>query len=156
LRVSILFTHARIKGASYRAHFELAMFLWQELASAGDSPPPVEVKTEIVLSLERCLQLHPTHPDALKALSLFHMDVRRDIGAAVQVLEELAKVPLPPTAAPHSCRLSPPLPTRSCGCHASHMHHPDCRTQCMGASAIEVAALIATPGTSRAAWVSSL
>ena len=96
------------------------MFLWQEWASAGDSPPPVEVETEIVLSLERCLQLHPAHPDALKALSLFHLDVRRDIDAAVQVLEELAKVPLPPTAAPRSCRLSPPFPGRSCSCRVTH------------------------------------
>ncbi len=45
-----------------------------------------------MLCLERCLQLRPSNVDALKALALFHLDVRRDRDAAVPLLEKLADV----------------------------------------------------------------
>ncbi len=45
-----------------------------------------------MLSFERSLQLHPSNPDALKALALFHLDITRDENAAVTVLEKLAQV----------------------------------------------------------------
>ena len=82
------------KGASHRAHFELAIFLWQECAQSGASAPAAGLQDEIVASFERCLQLHRSNADALKALALFHSDIRRDKRAAVRVLENLAEVRL--------------------------------------------------------------
>jgi hypothetical protein len=82
------------KGASHRAHFELAIFLWQECAQSGACAPAADLQDELAASLERCLQLHRSNADALKALALFHSDIRRDKRAAVRVLESLAEVPL--------------------------------------------------------------
>jgi hypothetical protein len=73
--------------------------LWQEWSQTGDSAPPVEVQEEIILSLERSLQLHPSNADALKALALFHSDIARDENAAATVLQKLAQVPLLPPPA---------------------------------------------------------
>ena len=139
-RCGFAFTHVCVKDASYRAHFELAVFLWQQWANTGDSPPPVEVEAEIVSSLERCLQLHPTNADALKALSLFHLDVRRDSHAAVRVLEALAEVPLPAAAAHTAavCRRHLPLVLRvSC----PPPPPSDYTAQGVGAAAVEGAAV---------------
>ena len=90
---------ALFKGASHRAHFELAIFLWREWASSGLSIPADgqsisadELHNEIVSSLERCLQLHPSHVDAMKALALFLSDIKRDKDAAASVLNKLAEV----------------------------------------------------------------
>ena len=81
-----------LKGASHRAHFELAVFLWQEWAGTGEPAPSAEYQTEIVLCLERCLQLQPSNVDALKALALFHVQIRQDKRAAAPLLEKLAEV----------------------------------------------------------------
>ena len=54
--------------------------------------PSIELQTEIVLCLERCLQLRPFNVDALKALALFHLNIRQDKVAAVPLLERLADV----------------------------------------------------------------
>ena len=81
-----------LKGASHRAHFELAVYLWQEWAGTGEPAPSAEYQTEIVLCLERCLQLQPSNVDALKALALFHLQIRQDRRAAAPLLEKLAEV----------------------------------------------------------------
>lgn len=98
------FTHF-VQGASYRSHFELAIFLWQHFSRSGDAAPAAEIQYEIVSSLERCLQLHPSYADALKALALFHCDIRHDNDAAVRPLEKLAQViVLPSNCCGLSCR----------------------------------------------------
>jgi hypothetical protein len=80
------------QGATFRAHFELAIYLWQEWARSGMAQLPAELQEEILRSFDRCLQLHPSNADALKALSFFQSEVRGDKEAALRVLDILAQV----------------------------------------------------------------
>jgi hypothetical protein len=83
------------------------------------------VQEEIILSLERSLQRHPSNADALKALALFHSDITRDENAAATVLQKLAQVHPLPSLAPTLQHFIPPFPLPSHPPQSLIVRHPD-------------------------------